>query len=124
MGCWTPVETFGLEGDPVAVARAGGGGGFDWAARLLQADGSAFEVLQAGVPVATVQWPLLGRHNVMNALAALAAAHAVGVDPARVAPALAGFRSVKRRDRKSTRLNSSHVKISYAVFCLKKKNNR
>src|SRR5690606_39784218 len=27
-------------------------------------------------------------------------------------------------DRKSTRLNSSHVKISYAVFCLKKKNNR
>src|SRR5690606_39697568 len=26
-------------------------------------------------------------------------------------------------DRKSTRLNSSHVKISYAVFCLKKKNN-
>src|SRR5690349_22411008 len=28
------------------------------------------------------------------------------------------------RDRKSTRLNSSHVEISYAVFCLKKKNRR
>src|SRR5690606_41438197 len=28
------------------------------------------------------------------------------------------------KDRKSTRLNSSHVKISYAVFCLKKKNKR
>src|SRR5690606_41399619 len=28
---------------------------------------------------------------------------------------------VRARDRKSTRLNSSHVKISYAVFCLKKK---
>src|SRR5690606_41238779 len=28
-----------------------------------------------------------------------------------------------RTDRKSTRLNSSHVKISYAVFCLKKKKN-
>src|SRR5207249_11636632 len=28
----------------------------------------------------------------------------------------------RRRDRKSTRLNSSHVSISYAVFCLKKKN--
>src|SRR5690349_23504095 len=28
---------------------------------------------------------------------------------------------VDRRDRKSTRLNSSHVEISYAVFCLKKK---
>src|SRR3712207_6921569 len=28
-----------------------------------------------------------------------------------------------KRDRKSTRLNSSHANISYAVFCLKKKNN-
>src|SRR5690606_40706025 len=31
--------------------------------------------------------------------------------------------SDQREDRKSTRLNSSHVKISYAVFCLKKKTN-
>src|SRR5690606_40371398 len=31
------------------------------------------------------------------------------------------WRSPEGRDRKSTRLNSSHVKISYAVFCLKKK---
>src|SRR5690554_7750667 len=29
-----------------------------------------------------------------------------------------------KKDRKSTRLNSSHVRISYAVFCLKKKNNK
>src|SRR5690554_7789701 len=29
--------------------------------------------------------------------------------------------TIKRVDRKSTRLNSSHVRISYAVFCLKKK---
>src|SRR5438874_3738174 len=32
-------------------------------------------------------------------------------------------RSQGHRDRKSTRLNSSHVEISYAVFCLKKKNH-
>src|SRR5690349_22430578 len=31
---------------------------------------------------------------------------------------------VQVRDRKSTRLNSSHVEISYAVFCLKKKTNK
>src|SRR5690625_6714211 len=31
---------------------------------------------------------------------------------------------VEGRDRKSTRLNSSHVAISYAVFCLKKKKNK
>src|SRR5437773_4424445 len=30
-------------------------------------------------------------------------------------------RRIERRDRKSTRLNSSHITISYAVFCLKKK---
>src|SRR3712207_6974075 len=37
-------------------------------------------------------------------------------------PALA--RLLQDRDRKSTRLNSSHANISYAVFCLKKKNNQ
>src|SRR5437870_11005012 len=43
-----------------------------------------------------------------------------GVDPLQVDRE--GFRSrCRRRDRKSTRLNSSHVAISYAVFCLKKK---
>src|SRR5438067_6126800 len=31
---------------------------------------------------------------------------------------------LRRKDRKSTRLNSSHVSISYAVFCLKKKKHR
>src|SRR2546430_7794830 len=31
---------------------------------------------------------------------------------------------VRREDRKSTRLNSSHSQISYAVFCLKKKKNK
>ena len=33
-------------------------------------------------------------------------------------------RQAAGQDRKSTRLNSSHVKISYAVFCLKKKKKR
>src|SRR3989442_9676723 len=36
-------------------------------------------------------------------------------------PGPAGRRGARRGDRKSTRLNSSHVRISYAVFCLKKK---
>src|SRR3712207_8437666 len=33
------------------------------------------------------------------------------------------FPSIQKSDRKSTRLNSSHANISYAVFCLKKKKN-
>src|SRR2546430_4303615 len=36
-------------------------------------------------------------------------------------PVLVGVEHVDHRDRKSTRLNSSHSQISYAVFCLKKK---
>src|SRR2546427_4577591 len=42
---------------------------------------------------------------------------------ARKADRIAGRSSLRRRDRKSTRLNSSHSQISYAVFCLKKKKN-
>src|SRR5438067_13788794 len=38
-------------------------------------------------------------------------------------PELAGDAPIAFPDRKSTRLNSSHVSISYAVFCLKKKTN-
>src|SRR3712207_8485355 len=38
-------------------------------------------------------------------------------------PAIPGGESGHTVDRKSTRLNSSHANISYAVFCLKKKNN-
>src|SRR5690625_6345758 len=41
-----------------------------------------------------------------------------------VAMVLCMRRSLKYADRKSTRLNSSHVAISYAVFCLKKKKRR
>src|SRR3712207_7876488 len=38
--------------------------------------------------------------------------------------ALANLLNSKERDRKSTRLNSSHANISYAVFCLKKKKKK
>src|SRR3712207_7352521 len=46
-----------------------------------------------------------------------------GVGPRRPADARVGAEQAARRrpDRKSTRLNSSHANISYAVFCLKKK---
>src|SRR5436309_7165481 len=47
-------------------------------------------------------------------------------DLALLAEPLVAFdeRDLDTRDRKSTRLNSSHVKISYAVFCLKKKKKK
>ncbi len=96
MGCWTPVQTFGL--DPaLAIAPLGAEAAFNWTARLLSDDGSRFVVIHDGVDVGEVQWDLLGRHNVMNALAALATCDAVGVDVSTVVGALAHFNSVKRR---------------------------
>lgn len=85
MGCWTPVERFGFDA------------AFEWSARKLADDGSRFAVLRGGKELGVVEWPLLGDHNVLNGLAALAACAAVGVDAGVVIPALAGFRSVKRR---------------------------
>lgn len=90
MGCWTPVERFGFQNDVP-------GQSLEWSARLLNEDGSAFAVLHKGTEIGVVRWPMLGRHNVLNGLAALAAVNAVGVDIASVIPALADFRSVKRR---------------------------
>jgi UDP-N-acetylmuramate: L-alanyl-gamma-D-glutamyl-meso-diaminopimelate ligase len=87
LGCWTPRETFALAGRDA-----------DWNAAI--AAGSAagrFEVLFQGKAVAEVSWPLQGEHNVMNALAAIAAARHLGVPPERAAQALAAFLGVKRR---------------------------
>lgn len=92
MGAWAPVETFGHDESASADGKP-----FTWSARLLAADGSAFVVLHEGAEVGTVEWPLLGRHNVMNALAAIAAANAVNAELALALPALAQFSSVKRR---------------------------
>src|SRR5688572_10739851 len=109
MGCWTPVETFGLDASLLpqpaqpqghgdrADERAAANASFNWTARMIEEDGSVFAVIHDGVEIGEVPWPLLGRHNVMNALAALATANAVGVDVTGVLGALAEFRSVKRR---------------------------
>ena len=84
LGAWTPVTSFGIERG-------------DWRARLIAADGSAFAVSRDGREMGEVRWNLLGRHNVMNALAALAAADAGGVDVGRAIAALEDFRNAKRR---------------------------
>src|SRR3712207_8377111 len=50
--------------------------------------------------------------------------HDEGAEIPRVGKRAAHHLGVMHRDRKSTRLNSSHANISYAVFCLKKKNKK
>jgi UDP-N-acetylmuramate: L-alanyl-gamma-D-glutamyl-meso-diaminopimelate ligase len=82
-GCWTPVEYFD--------------GGDGWQADLLDAAGTSFRVSLAGRPFGIAQWSLAGRHNVSNALAAIAAARHAGVPVETSLAALAEFRNVKRR---------------------------
>ena len=81
-GCWSEIETFG---------SADG-----WQAGAAAADGS-FEVAFKGHSYGNVRWDLLGAHNRLNALAAIAAARHVGVEPEQAVAALRDFRSVKRR---------------------------
>src|SRR5690349_23978923 len=71
-------------------------------------------------PVAVHLGPyLVGRRRWAELLRLLVAAGRRGVDQR--TPDRFGRRLLDGGDRKSTRLNSSHVEISYAVFCLKKK---
>jgi len=88
MGSWTALESFGRQSSGTAL---------DWTAEPSCADYSSFEVLRSGVVQGTVEWSMMGAHNMENALAAIAAAHHAGV-PARTAiRALASFRGVARR---------------------------
>ena len=80
-GCWSAQSSFGT-----VVS--------DFSA---QGEPNAFDVLQRGQVVAQVEWALTGVHNQLNALAAIAAAHHVGVAPAQAAAALATFQNVRRR---------------------------
>ncbi|MDH4286314.1 MAG: UDP-N-acetylmuramate:L-alanyl-gamma-D-glutamyl-meso-diaminopimelate ligase [Gallionella sp.] len=76
-GCWTPVETFGNDGG--------------WNIDTNNC------VMLNGEPQGTLDWDLLGEHNRMNAIAALAAARHAGVPAAQGLDALGKFINVKRR---------------------------
>lgn len=83
-GCWTPQAWFNdPSGDGWAVGPAAADGGFS-----VSCDGSVLGSTRLGLP---------GRHNQLNALAALAAARHVGVNPEVALQALAQFQGVKRR---------------------------
>ena len=85
-GCWTPVTRFM---DPT---------GWSVGETAMASNGmESFDVLRAGEVVAQAHSPLWGRHNRLNALAALLAAQACGVAPATALEGLSLFKGVKRR---------------------------
>ncbi len=71
----------------------------DWQAAdlLLGPQGAAFTATFRGTTWVTAKLPAAGRHNVENALGAIAAARALGLSPAEVAAGLSSFAGVKRR---------------------------
>ena len=83
-GCWSEVQRFGARKEEPGALRARG-------------EPQSFDVLRGSLKVGHVTWELLGEHNQLNALAAIAAAEHVGVDPEQAAGALASFRNVRRR---------------------------
>ena len=84
-GCWTALAKTSINANAL------------WNALELKRDGSQFEVFYQQELQGCVNWSLTGRHNTSNALAAIAAAHHIGIHPAQAIAALAEFKSVKRR---------------------------
>jgi UDP-N-acetylmuramate: L-alanyl-gamma-D-glutamyl-meso-diaminopimelate ligase len=83
-GCWSEVQRFGARKEEPGALRARG-------------EPHAFDVLRGSLKIGRVDWPLIGEHNQLNALAAIGAAEHAGVAPDAAAAAMAGFEGVRRR---------------------------
>jgi UDP-N-acetylmuramate: L-alanyl-gamma-D-glutamyl-meso-diaminopimelate ligase len=108
-GLWSPLERFG-DVSP------------DWSFQdILNSGGKAgsdFAVIHRGQKCAEVHWAsdsgVMGVHNQLNALAAIAAAHHIGIDPKQSAAALAEFKNVKRRLERVGTHHQIHVYDDFA----------
>lgn len=99
MGCWTPQERFGtLDG---------------WHIDQIGHD-NHYRVCAPNGEHGLLQWSLLGEHNRLNALAAIAAAHHVGISLEQSLEALTGFANVKRRMEIRGKVNDITVYDDFA----------
>ena len=85
MGCWTPIETFGT------------GKNSDWQAKFMDAAERRIGITDPEGNSGEARWKLGGRHNLENAVAAIAAARSAGVTLEQALAALSRFEGVKRR---------------------------
>ncbi len=86
-GCWSKKISFTID-----KGREEG-----WHVKSLSKEANQFEVCFQERSFGQLSWNLLGQHNVQNALAAIAATHAAGIDPKIAIEALSKFQGVKRR---------------------------
>ena len=102
-GCWSGRQTFGIDVPAAESRQRASADRVFWNAELAEASGSQFDLVKYGGDNAaelarhTVRWQMSGLHNVNNAVAAIAAAHHVGVSVDAACAALTEFAGVKRR---------------------------
>ncbi len=102
MGCWTPVVTFGTDktADIYAVPHC--------------SDYSSFALYNNGKMQCSITWGLIGKHNMLNATAAIAAAQSAGISFKDCARALAEFKGIKRRMEHIGSVNSITIYDDFA----------
>jgi len=103
-GCWTQTQTFGLSDDSQS----------EWEVRLIDPGGRELAFFRDGSELGQLAWSLSGRHNALNALAAIATANAVGVAPDTAIAGLAEFLGVKRRMELIAEINDIRVYDDFA----------
>ena len=101
-GCWSGLQRFSLDGS------------HDWQGELLKPDGSELRFSYKQQVMGSMTWNENGRHNAMNACAAIAAAVAVGIPAATAIEALSSFRGVKRRMELISQNADIHVYDDFA----------
>ncbi|WP_028357155.1 UDP-N-acetylmuramate:L-alanyl-gamma-D-glutamyl-meso-diaminopimelate ligase [Brackiella oedipodis] len=100
MGCWSKQEFTGYQQD--------------WEAADISLDGSQFTVVHKGQAQAQINYRFSGRHNVQNALMAIAAAHHVGIGIEQAVQALNHFTGIKRRMELRATINQIKIYDDFA----------
>lgn len=85
MGCWTPTVSFGRNDSA------------DYWVKAVPDNTASFAIMHGSEEQARINWDIPGVHNQLNALAAMLAARAAGVNLAQSADSLSRFQNVKRR---------------------------
>jgi len=101
-GCWSLLQRFSMADEA------------DWQVKLLSPDGQRLQFFRSGSPVGKINWMHCGKHNAMNACAALAASVAAGVEPLAALTGLSAFSGVKRRMELISEAAGIHVYDDFA----------
>ena len=120
-GCWSQRQQLGLNVIPELCRTMARKVGVFWNTETADDHGSSFELVKYGgdkdgdvVERCSVSWQQTGLHNVSNAMAAVVAAHHVGIEVSVSAAALEEFKGVKRRMEHLATVRGIHVYDDFA----------